>query len=65
MLQAYKTSFKPFHEEIKKFSEDMLEHLEKRLKKKNKKDNESWNDILFEWHEENRQYPWPKVVSVL
>ena len=29
------------------------------------KDNESWNDILFEWYKENGQDPWPEVVSAL
>ena len=27
------------------------------------KDNESWNDLLFEWY--NGQDPWPEVVSAL
>ena len=65
MLQAYKTSFKSFHEEITKFSEDVQKHLEKRFKRKDEKDHASWNDILVEWYEENREDPWPGVVSAL
>ena len=64
-LQAYKTSFRSFREEIKKFSKDLQKHLEKRFKTKDKKDHETWNDILVDWYEENKQDPWPKVVSAL
>ena len=39
--------------------------MEKRFKKKDKKDHDSWNDILVDWYEENKQDPWPKVVSAL
>ena len=43
----------------------MQKHLEKRFKKKDRKDQESWNDILYEWYEENKQDPWPEVLSAL
>ena len=45
----------------------MQKHLEKRFKKKDKKEQESWNDhdILFEWYEENKQDPWSEVISAL
>ena len=63
-LEAYETSFKSFREEIKKFIEDVWKHLEKRFKKKDKKDHENWNDLLFEWYKENGQDPWPSCVSL-
>ena len=57
---------KSFFDQIKRLDEYVLKQLERKLKRKNKMDNETTlYDIIEELYEKDEHDPWPQVVSVL